>query len=92
MHTGPSRFAQWMPGLRDSRVEYLTVMLRERVCRARALGAERGASALEWVVIAAIVVGIVAVVGGVITTALTDRADEVSDCIGTADGSEGSKC
>ncbi|WP_093836999.1 hypothetical protein [Streptomyces aidingensis] len=81
-----------MPGFHDSRVQYLTVMLRERVHRARALGADRGASALEWVVIAAIVVGIVAVVGGVITTALTDRADEVSDCIGSADGSEGSKC
>ncbi|MDT0342893.1 Flp family type IVb pilin [Streptomyces litchfieldiae] len=49
--------------------------------RARAEELDRGASAIEWVIIAAIVVGIVAGVAGVIMNALDDRADSVGECI-----------
>ena len=43
---------------------------------------ERGASAVEWVVIAAIVVGICIAVGLVIQNALTGKANDIGDEIG----------
>ncbi|WP_049569203.1 hypothetical protein [Streptomyces sp. SBT349] len=61
--------------------DFLIARLRARVERARAAGPDRGASAIEWVIIAAIVVGVVAGVAAVIMNALNDRAGDVSDCI-----------
>jgi hypothetical protein len=59
---------------------FLELVLRARVGRARASGS-RGASAIEWVVISAIVVAIVLVVGGLITTALRNKATTISNDI-----------
>lgn len=55
---------------------FLMLMLNTRVDHAR--DDERGASAVEWIVIAAIVVGICGVIAAILTTALTGKANEVS--------------
>jgi len=72
----------------DAALQYAWVSLRARIARVRSGELERGASAVEWVVISMIVVTIVAVVGYVISDALTKRADTVGTCIGGADGSK----
>ncbi|GAA1903410.1 hypothetical protein GCM10009716_11750 [Streptomyces sodiiphilus] len=61
--------------------QFLAAFLRGRVQRARSGELDRGASAIEWVIIAAVVVGIVAGVAAVIMNALGSRAESVSDCI-----------
>ena len=53
----------------DAALEYAWVSLRARVAKVRSGELERGASAVEWVVISMIVVTIVAVVGYVISQA-----------------------
>ena len=58
----------------------LVLMLQVRVHRARS--AQRGASAVEWVVIAAIVVGICIAVGLIIQRALENKAGDIEDEIG----------
>lgn len=68
-------------GLRGRARDVLVAPVRERVLRAGAGGRDRGASAIEWVIIAAVVVGIVAGVAAVIMNALDDRAADVSECI-----------
>lgn len=68
-------------GLRHPATDFLTAFLKGRVERARSLGQDRGASAIEWVIIAAVVVGIVAGVAAVIMNALEGRAETVSNCI-----------
>ncbi|MBL1066419.1 hypothetical protein [Streptomyces sp. 7-21] len=78
------------PRLRHPATDFLVTFLKARVERARSAGTDRGASAIEWVVIAAVVVGIVAAVAVVISQALEDRADSVGDCISGIDG--GSDC
>jgi Flp pilus assembly pilin Flp len=55
---------------------FLLAVLDARVHRARS---ERGASAVEWVIIAAIVVGICIAVAGVLRGALTGEANEISN-------------
>jgi Flp pilus assembly pilin Flp len=67
-------------------LDLLQTHLRARIDRARGEDTSRGASAVEWVVISAIVVAIVATVGYVIKNALAGRADSVSNCISGADG------
>lgn len=76
-----------LPGFRHPATDFLITYLRARVDRARSAETDRGASAIEWVVIAAVVVGIVAAVAVVISQALEDRAEEVGDCIEGVDGS-----
>lgn len=73
-------------GIRHPATDFLVTYLRGRVARARSAEQDRGASAIEWVVIAAVVVTVVAAVGFVISQALNDRADDVSDCIQGTDG------
>lgn len=68
-------------GPRHPATDYLVAFLRGRVQRARSGELDRGASAIEWVIIAAVVVGIVAGVAAVIMNALDSRASDVSDCI-----------
>lgn len=69
-------------------LEFMMVYLRGRFDRVRnEEDMSRGASAVEWVVISAIVVGIVAVVGFIIKNALNDKATSVGNCIGSTDGS-----
>jgi Flp pilus assembly pilin Flp len=67
-------------------IGYLEASLRLRVQRART-AEDRGASAIEWVVIAAVVVGIVLAVGVVISNALTSKAGNVQKCIDGASNS-----
>jgi Flp pilus assembly pilin Flp len=70
-------------------IDYLILVCQARHQRLRAGGPDRGASAVEWIVISAIVVAIVVAVGFIIRTALNGKAQEVSKCIEGADGSSG---
>lgn len=56
---------------------YLLLLLD--VHKTRAAKAERGASAVEWVIIAAIVVGICIVIAGILRSALSDEANEIGN-------------
>ncbi|MEU6278754.1 hypothetical protein [Streptomyces sp. NPDC047028] len=62
-------------------VDFLVTFLRARVDRARSGELDRGASAVEWVIISAVVVAIVGVVAAIITKALKGGADHVGNCI-----------
>ncbi|MCD9154993.1 Flp family type IVb pilin [Aeromicrobium duanguangcaii] len=55
-------------------IGFLATMLGARIDRARR---EEGASAVEWVVIAAILVGICGVVAGILVGALQGKAGEI---------------
>ena len=70
----------------DAALQYAWVSLRARIARVRSGELERGASAVEWVVISMIVVTIVAVVGFIISNALRTRAGNVGTCIAGANG------
>jgi hypothetical protein len=63
--------------------------LRGRVDRVRREELSRGASAVEWVVISAIVVGIVVAIGFIIKGALNTKAGQVGNCIQNASGDSG---
>jgi Flp pilus assembly pilin Flp len=67
-------------------LEFAVVYLRGRIERVRKEDMSRGASAVEWVVISAIVVGIVAAIGFVIKGALKDKAGTVKSCINSTNG------
>ncbi|GHE12155.1 hypothetical protein [Streptomyces alanosinicus] len=62
-------------------VDFLVTFLRGRVERARSGELDRGASAVEWVIISAVVVAIVGVVAAIINGALKGGATKVGDCI-----------
>ncbi|WP_328319023.1 hypothetical protein [Streptomyces sp. NBC_00388] len=62
-------------------VDFLITFLQARVERARSEDTDRGASAVEWVIISAVVVAIVGVVAAIINSALSDGAHKVGDCI-----------
>ena len=66
-------------------VDFLITFLRARVDRARSGELDRGASAVEWVIISAVVVAIVGVVAAIINAALSEGANKVGDCIKGAD-------
>jgi hypothetical protein len=72
----------------DEALQYAWVSLRARVAKVRSGELERGASAVEWVVISMIVVTIVAVVGYAISTALRTKATTVSNCISGTTGTK----
>ena len=55
-------------------------MLEGRLARTRR---EDGASAVEWVIIAAIVVGICIAVAGILRNALVGKANDVSSDVGS---------
>nr|WSX50401.1 hypothetical protein OG409_16470 [Streptomyces sp. NBC_00974] len=76
-----------MNGFRFSHpsVDFLVTFLQGRIQRARSGELDRGASAVEWVIISAVVVAIVGVVGALINTALKGGAEKVSKCIAGAD-------
>lgn len=69
-------------------VDFLVAFLRGRVERARSGEMDRGASAVEWVIISAVVVAIVGVVAAIINQALSDGAEKVGDCIEGASASK----
>ena len=62
-----------------SPIGFLLTVLDVRMRRTRT--EERGASAVEWVIIAAIVVGICIIIGGILTNALQGEAQEIGDKI-----------
>lgn len=66
-------------------VDFLVTFLSARVERARSGELDRGASAVEWVIISAVVVAIVGVVAAIINAALSEGANKVGDCIKGAD-------
>jgi hypothetical protein len=57
-------------------VSYLIAMLRDRIHRART-APSKGASAVEWVIITAIVAGLAIIIATVITAGVEDKADEI---------------
>jgi len=61
----------------DPTLNLLVTLLRSRTAKARR--SEAGASAVEWVVIAAIVVGICLAVALILRSALEDKATDVSN-------------
>ncbi|TGB06013.1 hypothetical protein [Streptomyces sp. MZ04] len=69
----------------NSGLDFMITFLRGRVQRARSGELDRGASAVEWVIISAVVVAIVGVVAAVINGALKGGAEDVKDCIEGAD-------
>jgi len=62
-------------------VDFLVTFFQGRVQRMRSGELDRGASAVEWVIISAVVVAIVGVVAAIINSALSDGAHKVGDCI-----------
>ena len=58
-----------------NQLRYLLIVLRGRMARARS---ERGASAVEWVVITALLIGIAVAVGGIILTKLQNKANSLN--------------
>ncbi|MEU7604788.1 hypothetical protein AB0B78_06190 [Streptomyces sp. NPDC040724] len=79
-----------MNGFRNSHpaVDFLVIFLQGRVQRARSGELDRGASAVEWVIISAVVVAIVGVVAAIINAALGEGAKKVGDCIKGANQSK----
>ena len=70
-------------------LHYVWLGLRARFAKVRSGELERGASAVEWVVISMIVVGLVVAVGFILTNALKNKATDVSNCIQGANGNGG---
>ncbi len=68
-------------------VDFLLCFLRARLERARGGEPDRGASAVEWVIISAVVVAMVGVVAFIINDALRHGANKVSHCIKGASAS-----
>ena len=61
-------------------IGFCLLMLEGRLSKARR---EEGASAVEWVIIAAIVVGICIAVAGILKSALVGKAEEVGSDVGS---------
>ncbi len=68
------------PGL-----DLVITFLQGRVQRVRSGELDRGASAVEWVIISAVVVAIVGAVAAIINAALDKGATKVGECIEGAD-------
>jgi hypothetical protein len=68
-------------------IDFLVAFVRGRVQRARSGELDRGASAVEWVIISAVVVAIVGVVAAILNSALSSGANKVGDCIEGANAS-----
>jgi Flp pilus assembly pilin Flp len=72
-----------------SRVTHaVAAFVKRRVAVARGAGRTTGASAVEWVIISAIVAALVAGVGYAITTAVNTKTDKVKTCIDKADSGQ----
>ena len=61
-------------------IGFCVLMLESRLARTRR---EDGASAVEWVIIAAIVVGICIAVAGILKGALVGKANDVGSKVGS---------
>lgn len=71
---------------------YLRVTLEAHYAKARSEDTERGASAIEWVIISAIVVAIVVFVGIILTNVLKSKATDVCKSINDQGGNGSSTC
>jgi len=60
-------------------LNYSETQVRLQVAKAQglAMDGDHGASAIEWVIISALLIGIVAVVGAIILGKLTDKANSL---------------
>jgi len=65
-------------------LDYAWVSFRVRVARARSGELQRGASAVEWVVISMIVVGLCVGIGVAISLAVHTKTTSISGCINGA--------
>ena len=65
-------------------VDFLVTFVQGRIQRARSEDLSRGASAVEWVIISAVVVAIVGVVAAIINKALSEGATKVGNCVSGA--------
>ncbi len=72
----------------DAALQYAWVSLRARIARVRSGEMERGASAVEWVVISMIVVTIVATSATSSLRPCKRRRRQGQNCIAGADGSK----
>ncbi|MEE4545439.1 hypothetical protein V2S66_26155 [Streptomyces sp. V4-01] len=63
----------------------VTAFVKRRFDVARSAGRTTGASAVEWVIISAIVAALVAGVGWAITQAVNTKTEKVQTCIDKAD-------
>jgi hypothetical protein len=63
--------------------------LRHRVRRIHEAGPDRGASALEWAIIAAISVVIATIIGAVIYNVVQNKSNDIQKC---GDAPVGTKC
>lgn len=61
-------------------VGFLILLVGARLDAARR--DERGVSAVEWVVIAAVLVGVCLLIAGILTSALSDEATRIGEQIG----------
>jgi Flp pilus assembly pilin Flp len=61
-------------------IGFCILVLESRLARARR---EDGASAVEWVIIAAIVVGICIAVAGILRNALVGKANDIGSDVGS---------
>ncbi|MGN6608487.1 MAG: hypothetical protein ACTHMS_15940 [Jatrophihabitans sp.] len=70
-------------------VQFLTEVLVDRVRSVRADDRrDRGASALEWAIIAAIAVVIASVIGYTIYTVVNNKSDSIQKCANVAVGAK----
>ncbi|WP_405582718.1 hypothetical protein [Streptomyces sp. NBC_01190] len=77
------------PAVSHPAVDFLITYLKARVQRVRSADdLSRGASAVEWVIISAVVVTVVGVVAVIINGALKDKATDVGNCIQGASDSK----
>lgn len=67
-------------------LHYIATDLRRRFAAVRSGERERGASAVEWVVISMVLVGLCVAVGLIIYNAVKGKANDVSTCIAGANG------
>jgi hypothetical protein len=70
-------------------VSILCDELRHRVRQMHASGRDRGASALEWAIIAAISVVIATIIGAVVYNVVSNKSSDIQKC---GDQPVGSKC
>ncbi|KAB2351647.1 MULTISPECIES: hypothetical protein [Actinomadura] len=66
-----------MNPLNDPTVAYLRALLGARVEKARA-ETDRGASAIEWAIITALLAGIAIAVGAIIIKKVSDKANSIN--------------
>ena len=73
-------------------IQYAWVSFRAHLAKARSGELERGASAVEWVVISMIAIGLIIGAGIIIADAVNTKADSVRTCINGAKSTNTGNC